>query len=102
MSISNTVFSVVGVETCGSSGTSVSSGAFPDGTDAVRLVCTEDAFIKFSPTSGAGTAVTAASTTGFFLAADLPEYFIGKPGQKLAVIQDSAAGILRVAYLARG
>lgn len=101
MSLSATVYDVISNQSVASSGTSVASTAFPDGTEAVRLVSSEDAFVVFAPLTGAGTTPTAASTTGFFLQSDLPEYFKAKPGGKLAVIQDSAAGTVRVAHLAR-
>lgn len=97
MSISETVFSIVGVETVASSGTSVSSSAFPDGAEVARLVASAPCFVKFG-----ATAVTAASTTGVYMPAESAEYFKITKGNKLAVIQDSAAGTLRVAYLARG
>ena len=96
MSIGETVFGVITNQVVASSGTSVASSAFPDGTEAVRLVCTEDAFFNIN-----ATAVAAGSTTGCYLVADIPEYFIARPGQKVNVIQDSAAGSLKVAHLRR-
>jgi len=62
----------------------------PNNTTHVRLVATSDCYIAFgaNPTAvvGASMLVTAAT----------PEYFGVAPGEKLAVIQSSAAGVLNI------
>jgi len=55
----------------------------------VRLVATSDCHVAF------GTNPTAvADGTCLFLPAGIPEYFVVNPGDKVAVIQDAAAGSL--------
>lgn len=97
MSIGETVFQPIGVETVASSATAVSSAAFPDGTEAVRLVATQNAYARF----GSSSLPASSSTTGSYLPANIPEYFKASPGQKVSVIRDSADGSLFITYLAR-
>ena len=61
-------------------------------TSIVRLFSTEDCWILF------GDNPTAAANDGnsFFLPAGIVEYFGADPGQKIAVIRDSANGDLHV------
>jgi hypothetical protein len=62
----------------------------PNNTSHVRLVATSDCFVVF------GANPTAAAATGMLLVAMTPEYFWVSPGEKLAVIQSSAAGTLNI------
>lgn len=59
------------------------------GTYKVRVVVTSAAYIKIegSPT---------ATTADVYMAADVPEYFSIRPGEKVSAIQVSAGGTLHV------
>lgn len=61
---------------------------FPVNTSAVRIVSTVDCWIEI------GANPTAAAGTSFFLPASSPEYFAAAAGDRIAVIQASAAGFL--------
>lgn len=78
-------------------GTSAQSGAFGAYTHDVRVVSTTNCHIAF------GSDPTAAATddNGIYLPAGVVEYFHVTPGQKLAVIQDTGAGVLCVAEMSR-
>ena len=60
------------------------------GANIVRLVSTADCFIAF------GANPTANNTTCLFLPAGVPEYFQYNSGDKVAVIQSTAAGNLYI------
>lgn len=79
------------------SGTSAQSAAFGANTSEIRVVCTTNCHINI------GTSPTAAATdsNGIYLPAGLVEYFHVSPGQKVAVVQDSASGVLCVAEMTR-
>ena len=62
----------------------------PNNTSHVRLVATSDCYIAFGANP---TAVVGAS---MLITAGTPEYFWVAPGEKLAVIQSSAGGILNI------
>jgi hypothetical protein len=65
------------------------STAFGNNTRLVRIVCTEDAHIKF--------AASPTATTGDpFMPANQVEYFRVEAGEKVAAIQNSAAGTVFV------
>lgn len=71
-------------------GSSAQSVAFQASTSIVRVAPTSDAWIKF------GSNPTADITTSIFMAAGTVEYFGVKGGNKVAVLQDSAAGSLSI------
>lgn len=77
--------------------TSAQSAAFGTSTTEVRIVSTTNCHISF------GTSPTAAATdsNGFYLPAGVVEYFHVTPGQKLAVVRDTADGVLCVAEMTR-
>jgi hypothetical protein len=72
------------------SGTSAQSAVMPANTSTVRVVGSAACYIIF------GENPTALATTSIYMPAGLVEYFAIKPGEKIAVIQDSAAGTLYV------
>jgi hypothetical protein len=72
------------------SGTSAQSAVMPANTQIVRVVCSAASYISFSADP------TADTTTSIYMPAGLVEYFAIEPGEKLAVIQDSAAGTVYV------
>lgn len=77
-------------QTITTSGSSAAiSTAFASGTRIVRIVATEDIHLKFatSPT---------AATSDPFLPANQVEYFKVTAGEKVAAIQNSAAGTVYV------
>ncbi len=73
---------------------SAASSAFGASTYQVRVAATSGCRIRIG--DGTPTAVA----TDSYLPADKPEYFTCTPGQKIAVIQESAAGKLSVTELA--
>lgn len=62
--------------------------AFPDGTRSVRVVSTVECFVAIAASP---TAVVYEAT---YLPAGIPEYFVARPGDKVAVIQASIGGYL--------
>jgi len=68
----------------------------PNTTTHVRLVATSDCWVSFgsNPTAVSGGAAS------ILLPAGVPEYFWVLPGERIAVIQNSAAGSLNIAELA--
>ena len=68
----------------------------PNNTTHVRLCATTDCWVSFgsNPTAAVGGA------TSILLPGLIPEYFWVVRGEKLAVIQNSAAGTLNIAELA--
>lgn len=74
------------------SGSSQQSSAFQANSSILRLCATADCFIAFG-------ANPTADNTAMFMPAGLCDYYGIVPGQKLAVIQSTAAGIL---YMTEG
>lgn len=73
-------------QTITTSGSSAAiSTAFATGTTVVRIVATEDVNIKFGSTP-------TATTSDPFIPANQVEYFKVTAGEKVAAIQNSAAG----------
>lgn len=63
----------------------------------VRLVCTQNCWVNFG-----GADVTASAAAGsIYLPANVVEYFHVTPGQYVAAIQDTAAGVLSVGEMTR-
>jgi hypothetical protein len=80
------------------SGTSAATGtAFGANTSEIRVVCTQNTWILIG--DGTPTATTGAGST--YMPAGVVEYFHVNPGQKLAAIQDSAAGTVNVSEMTR-
>lgn len=77
--------------------TSAQSVACPANTYEVRIVSTTNAHIKI------GDDPTAAATdnNGLYLPAGLVEYYHITPGQKVAVIRDTADGTMSVGFMTR-
>lgn len=77
--------------------TSAQSAAFGGQTREVRIVSTTNCHLNF------GTNPTAAATdnNGIYLPANVVEYFHVNPGQKVAVVRDTADGVLSVAEMSR-
>ena len=69
--------------------TAAQSAAFGSSTIVIRVVANTDCHIAF----GSNPTATANST---FIPKGLPEYFKVNSGEKLSVIQDSAAGTLYI------
>lgn len=84
----STVQSTAYSTTAGSVATSFGTQTFK-----VRIVSTTAAYIAF------GKAPVAASTSGSYIPADSPEYFIVSPGEKVSGVQVSGAGTLYVTEL---
>lgn len=76
--------------------TSVQSAAFGAQTHEIRVVCTSNAWINIgqNPTATAG-------DNSVYMPAGVVEYYHVTPGQKVAVIQDTAGGNLCVAEMTR-
>lgn len=76
---------------------SAQSAVFGANTFVIRIASTTACHINV------GTNPTAAATdnNGFYLPANVIEYLRVTPGQRLAVIQDAAAGSLSVASMTR-
>lgn len=77
--------------------TSAQSAAFSSHCQEVRIVCTSDAWIKF----GVNPTAAATDNNGLYMPAGAIEYFHVTPGEKVAVIQDTAAGSMCVAEMSR-
>ena len=67
----------------------------PNNTLHIRVVGTSDSWIAF----GANPVAAVASVACILLPAGVPEYFWVYPGERIAVIQNSAAGSLNVAEM---
>ncbi len=90
-SVQSLAFSTGPVGTYSSASASYGApGVTPNNTSHVRLVATSDCYIAF------GTNPTAVVGASMLVTAATPEYFWVAPGEKLAVIQASAAGILNI------
>lgn len=79
------------------SATSAQSAAFGANTHEIRVVSTTNCHIKI------GDDPTAAATdnNGVYLPAGVVEYFHVSPGQKVAVIRDTADGSMSVGEMTR-
>lgn len=66
-----------------------SSTAVPSGITHVRLLATSACHVVFANTP-------VALSTSMMLAPNFPETFLIRPGEKVAVIQDAAAGTLSI------
>jgi hypothetical protein len=79
----------------GASSTACTAGqVVPPGCTKVRLCATQPAYVAFQN----GSAPTAA-VGNMLIPANWPEYFVVSPGDYIACIQQSAAGVLNVTYL---
>lgn len=78
-------------------GTSAQSAALGANTREIRVVSTTNCHINI----GADPTAAATDNNGIYLPAGVVEYFHVTPGQKVAVIQDSGAGVLCVAEMTR-
>jgi len=67
----------------------------PNNTNHVRLVSTTNCWVVF----GAAPVAVGSTTPAIYLPSLSPEYFWVFPGEKIAVIQDTAGGILSIAEL---
>jgi hypothetical protein len=67
----------------------------PNNTLHVRLVGTSDSWVSF----GTNPTAAVAGVASILLPAGVPEYFWVYPGERVAVIQNSAAGSLNVAEM---
>ena len=76
---------------------SAQSAVFAATTQEIRVVSTTNCHINIaaSPTAAA------TDNNGIYLPANVVEYFHVAPGQRLAVIQDTAGGTLSVAEMTR-
>lgn len=91
---------ITGSEVLAVGGTSAASSVIPPNHHAVMLTATHDCWFRVGDPVGETDPVAAADTDGsVFLAAGNDIRFTIVPGQKIAVIQDSAAGHLCIAYL---
>lgn len=77
-------------------GSSVQSVVVPDYMYEARVVCTSNAWINIGANPAA-----AAADNNLYMPAGLVEYYHLSPGQKIAVIQDSASGNLCVGFMTR-
>lgn len=64
-------------------------------TSHVRLIATSNCWIAF----GSAPVAVPSGAGSIYLPLGTPEYFWVLPGEKIAVIQDSAAGLLNIAEL---
>jgi FtsP/CotA-like multicopper oxidase with cupredoxin domain len=78
-------------------GTSAQSAAISANCSEIRIVSTTNCHIN----NGANPTAAATDNNGFYLPAAVIEYLHVSPGQKVAVIQDSAGGTLCVAEMTR-
>jgi len=79
------------------SGTSQQSAAFGNNTSEIRVVCSAACHINI----GENPTAAATDNNGMLLPANVVEYFHVTPGQRIAVIQDSAAGTFCVSEMTR-
>lgn len=75
------------------SGTSALSNAFGAMTTVVRLCATAACHVKI------GNPSATATTSDMYLPANFPMYISVVPGQKIAAIQNAAAGVLHITEL---
>jgi hypothetical protein len=69
----------------------------PNFTTHVRLVSTSNCWVQF----GTNPVSVAQTSPSILLIAGVPEYFWVVAGERVSVIQDTAAGILNIAELAQ-
>lgn len=77
-------------------GTSVQSVVVPTSIFDIRVVCTSNAWINIGANPTA-----AAADNSLYMPAGVVEYFHINPGEKVAVIQDSAGGNMVVGFMTR-
>ncbi len=68
----------------------------PNNTRHVRLVATSDCWVSF----GTAPVAVVGASSAILLPAGIPEYFWVMPGERIAVIQATAAGSLNIAEMA--
>lgn len=73
-------------------GTSAQSSALGGYTKIVRLFATEDCWIKM----GTDPTAAASAATSTFVPGGIIQYFVTKPGDKIAVIRDTTSGSLHI------
>lgn len=78
-------------------GSSVQSAVFGSQTREIRVVCSSNAWINI----GQNPTAAATDNNGIYMPANVVEYFHVNPGQRVAVIQDSAGGNMCVAEFTR-
>lgn len=76
---------------------SAQSAVWSATTEEIRVVSTTNCHINI----GQNPTAAATDNNGFYLPANVVEYFHVTPGQRLAVIQDTAAGTLSVSEMTR-
>lgn len=76
---------------------SAQSAVWGTTTEDIRVVSTTACHINI----GQNPTAAATDNNGFYLPANVVEYFHVTPGQRLAVIQDAAAGVLCVSEMTR-
>lgn len=69
---------------------STASAAFGSSTELVRVACTSQCFISF------GASPTATNSTSLVLPAGAVEYFAVTPGEKVAMLAGTVAGIFTI------
>lgn len=79
------------------SATSAQSAAFGTNTHEIRVVSTTNCHINI----GVNPTAAASDSNGMYLPLGVIEYFHVSPGQKLAVVRDTADGTLVVAEMTR-
>jgi hypothetical protein len=73
-------------------GTAGNTSVAPTGAEAVRVLCTTDAYVEI------GLGVTAVAGTGMYMAAGVAEYFAITPGERVSAIQVGAGGTCAVSF----
>lgn len=91
-STASAAFSIGPTDQYANDGTPVNS---PNNTNHVRLISNTNCWVAF----GAAPVAVAQATPSIYLPANTPEYFWVLPGEKIAVIQDSASGFLNIGEL---
>lgn len=93
-SVPSTAFSTI--PTMGTySDAGIPAEVLKNNTTHVRVVATSACWIAF----GAAPVAVASGVGSIYLPPGVPEYFWVLPGEKIAVIQDTAAGVLNIAEL---
>jgi len=77
-------------------GYDVNNAPLPTTTTHVRLIASAACWIAF----GASPVAVPSTSPAIYLPPGAPEYFWVRPGEKIAVIQDSGTGTLNIAELA--
>lgn len=76
---------------------SAQSAVWATTTREIRVVSTTNCHVNI----GQNPTAAASDNNGFYLPANVVEYFHVSPGQRLAVIQDSAGGTMTVSEMTR-